>query len=93
MDSKQTQKVTIDELAGMIERDIAHKEDLSNLGDRLGSLINENAGKILDAMKHLATKRDLEEQFEEYLSQQKQINELRDVFKAKFPDAHFTYDV
>ncbi|MEK7576811.1 MAG: hypothetical protein AAB482_03925 [Patescibacteria group bacterium] len=88
MEEKTTQRVTVDELARMIENDITHKEDI----DRLGDLMNENTTKILAVMQQLPTKVDIQEMFDKYLMHQKQINELRDFLKTKFPDAHFAYD-
>lgn len=39
MEEKVTQKITIDELAGMIERNIAHKEDINRLENHLVGIV------------------------------------------------------
>lgn len=39
MDDKQTQKVTLEDLASMIERNIAHKEDIDRLENHMVKLV------------------------------------------------------
>jgi len=78
MDEKITQRVTLDDLAAMIERTIAHKEDLERI-EKITTetlvLVRELPQRIRDEILDVA-------------SLNRRVSEIRHVIHEKFPEVH-----
>ncbi len=59
MEEKQTQKVTLDDLAAMIERNIAHKEDLERHTTHIENFIREENAKLTSLIEKIPTRDEL----------------------------------
>ena len=59
MEEKQTQKVTLDDLAAMIERNIAHKEDLERHTAHIENFIRDENAKLANMIAKIPTRDEL----------------------------------
>lgn len=59
MEEKQTQRITLDDLASMIERNIAHKEDLERQTAHIENFIREENTKLATMIEKIPTREEL----------------------------------
>ena len=84
MDEKQTlaghaNRVTLDELAGMIQRSVAHKTDLDKQTAHIEHYIRERHHELVELIKKIPTRDELED----YRTLQKQMADVRRVLHEK----------
>lgn len=80
MNEKVTRRVTLEDLAAMIERNIPHKEEFQRL---------ENiATETLLLVKALPDR--IREEILDAATLQRQLTEVRKVLREKFPDVHLS---
>ncbi|MEK7631130.1 MAG: hypothetical protein AAB417_03840 [Patescibacteria group bacterium] len=71
MDDKQTQKVTLDDLASMIERNIAHKEDIDRLENHMVGM-DGKMNKMVEMIAQLPTR----DEMRDLLSIRQRVDEI-----------------
>lgn len=79
MDEKQTNRVTLEELASMIERNIAHKEDIEKTQEQIFAHIDERHNELVELVKKIPTR----DEFADFKSLREQMSKVRTILREK----------